>query len=201
MSKTELKRLARNRSIFTRTGNWIWANTDSITKWLQVIALIVTASWVYFKFRTTEAGALETPAFVSTTLHGDWRNDPAPGSCWIDFNVTIRNDGLTTFEVASTQLSVWRIDPMEQPDTFTFVDLSKIEQTDVLTQKSPASILIDKFPTKTARQADFTWVYAKMPHEGLYVFKATALDVSGKTLGSAASWTDRLCRNQTSNTK
>jgi flagellar biogenesis protein FliO len=50
--------------------NVVWENTEKLTKWIQVIALVVTAVWVYFRFSEEEASSLET-TFVVTAEHQD----------------------------------------------------------------------------------------------------------------------------------
>jgi hypothetical protein len=83
----------------TNIFSWIWANTDSITKWIQVAALVVAGYWTYTRFIRVDAPALETVARVEMkdpffTAHDD--------SCRVKIGVVVLNEGHTSFEVGRT---------------------------------------------------------------------------------------------------
>ena len=40
--------------------DWVWRNTDNLTKWLQIAGLIVAGYWAYTRFSVVEAPSLET---------------------------------------------------------------------------------------------------------------------------------------------
>ena len=172
----------------------IWENTDSITKWLQVTALIFAAIWTYFTFRITQEGGLQTPLDVGANLSFNWRPTPEPGSCWVTNVVNVKNDGVKSFVVGRVRLTNWRKDiqsPVGQPQFLNFPELEKSAPASVIT---PQSLLITLVAPKVNIHDAFTWIINDRPPSGLYIFRVDIEDQKGAVLGSAAAWTDRLCQ-------
>jgi hypothetical protein len=176
-------------------SSWVWANTDSLTKWLQVTALISAALWTYFRFRTSEAPGLETPPTVSMILNWTWRPDPpSSGSCWVSTQVEVNDVGVTSFEVTKIRLKTWHQDLRLQPDKLNFIDVPQIEAAPPAVEVTPKSPIIRRFAPKVDIHDAFTWIVDGRPVPGFYVFYADIEDKRGAVLGSANGWTDRLCQ-------
>src|SRR5215472_17366377 len=85
-------------------GEVIWDNTDSLTKWIQVIALAFAAIWTFLTFRETQAPTLRTPAGVGANLSVNWHGNPQAGYCWVQATFTISDEGANSFDVGSTHV-------------------------------------------------------------------------------------------------
>jgi hypothetical protein len=179
---------------FGLIGQWLWTNTDGLTKWLQVLAVIFAAVWTYLRFQTSEAPSLKTPLSVSSVLRHTWRGDPDPGSCWVETVIEVRNLGITSFDVGSVRLRTWRKNLEPSSGKLEFVDFTQIEKDGPTSDMAPQSLIIGRYAPKTEIHDAFTWIYNGKPEPGLYIFMADVVDKRGSILGSAASWTDRLCR-------
>ncbi len=82
---------------------WIWANTEPLTKWIQVLALSVAAYWTYTRFLVGEKPSLETRLDITSSLR--WEDPgPSPGTCYVFFDV----------EVTSSRSGINRASPGEQ---------------------------------------------------------------------------------------
>jgi hypothetical protein len=182
------------RGRFAIFAKWLWANTDTLTKWLQVAALIFTAIWAYFRFQTSEAPGLKTPLAVSNNLKWTSRGEPSPGSCWIEAIIEVNNPGVTTYDVRKVQQRTWRKNLKVQSRELEFMNFPQIENESPIAEISPQSLIVRRYAPKTDIHDSFTWLHNDRPEPGLYIFRADVEDKQGRILGSAASWTDQLCR-------
>lgn len=176
--------------------HWLWSNTDAITKWLQVVALLFAAIWTYLIFKDSQAPSLETgPAISNDLTFSNWRAQPAPGWCQINVAVTINNVGVKAFDVGGVRLRIWHQELKLAPG-MNFIDLHTIEGHTPLFDQSPITTLTDHFPPKKNIHQGFNWLYSGEAPTGWYIFGASVMDKKGKQLGSADSWTGQLCNPQ-----
>jgi len=42
--------MAKRLDALSKPVKWIWANTEPLSKWIQILALIVAAYWAYVRF-------------------------------------------------------------------------------------------------------------------------------------------------------
>lgn len=85
----------------------LWANTDNITKWIQIVALAVAAYWAYTKFQLGEAPSLKPNASVTGSLS----TEPShiAGDCYIEFQVGVENVGKVEFDVKRVRIRAWQV--------------------------------------------------------------------------------------------
>jgi hypothetical protein len=179
-----------------RLKSWIWNNTDPLTKWLQVIALVAAAGWTFYTFRGLEAGSLEKTVGLGIDLRPAWRTDSSPPSCWALLTVDVNNVGVRSFDIAKLSLQVRRIDlPDRTTGSSSFLDMWKLEHDNPpFYDLTPNSALIRHFSPKAELHDGFTLIFYGRPQPGLYIFRAEIFDESGKSIAFGRFWTDRLCQ-------
>ena len=176
----------------------IWSNTDDVTKWIQVAALVFAASWTYLTFRETEAPSLESPAHVSDELKGNWRPEPAPGSCSVSSLFGVANQGVQSFDVADVRVRLWRINLPARPGGYLFVDIPMLEgQYKPLADFNPTSPLTGHYAPKTDHHAGFTWIFYAPPSNDLFLSQIDAFDKAKHLVGQASEWSDQICVKET----
>jgi hypothetical protein len=175
--------------------SWIWRNTDQLTKWLQVLALLAAAGWTIYKFRGLEASSFERNAAVSVELKPEWHADSAGGTCWTNVVVEVNNIGTRSFDVAKINLEAWFVGmPVRATGTFEVLDLPRIEhEQPSLWKRTPDSGLIRHFSPKSDLHDAFTWISYGRPPAGLYIVRAEILDKPGQSIGFATAWKNSLC--------
>jgi hypothetical protein len=87
------------------TVSWIWTNTDSITKWIQVVALVVAGYWAYTRFIRVDAPSLEPVAHLELVGSVLSQHDDL---CRINVKLVVHNDGHTSFDVGRVQVQGWQ---------------------------------------------------------------------------------------------
>jgi hypothetical protein len=171
----------------------IWKNTDNLTKWIQVAALVFAASWTYLTFRETQAPSLETPASVSAEINGNWRPEPAPGSCNMFAIFRVQDLGVKSFDVASSRVRLWR-KPLPAQDRFLFLDIPKFENESQPVDDIKSTVtLVGHYAPKTDLHATFNWIFYGQPSNDLFFAKIELLDKSGNPVGNAFAWDDQVC--------
>ena len=175
-------------------GRWIWVNTDPLTKWLQVVAIIITTGWVFFKFSRGEAPSLELRSSLESTLDSTLAADSSAKWCDVHYKVTVRSEGITSFDVTEVHIQAWWNElPRPIPGKPFFLDPRELQKGKSVIDISPPSSLCRHFsPQQTAWQT-FDWIWTDKPQPGLYIFQAVIQDRHGAQLGLAQTWTDHLC--------
>jgi len=175
-------------------GQAIWANTDNLTKWIQVIALVFAAIWTFFTFRATEAPSLRTPAGVGASLTVSWHGNPQPPYCWVQASFSISDDGANSLEVGSTRVRVWRFPIGSQTQGNTMVDFAKLESsTSPIADFRPDTVLNGHYGPKTKVHATFPWIFYGAPSSDLLFTQIDVLDKSNRPLGTASAWNNGIC--------
>src|SRR5580658_8915784 len=95
---------SRNRSWISRTMHTAWANTDTITKWVQLVVVLVGGLWTYYIYHETEASKTETTVDVGARLSPFWVNTPGSKHCLARAEIGVRNQGIRSFDVTSAQV-------------------------------------------------------------------------------------------------
>jgi hypothetical protein len=175
-----------------RPDKWIWENTDSITKWLQVLALVFAAIWTYVVFRDTEAPSLETPVAVGAALDGKLIDQ---STCELVASFDINNPGLRTVAVDKIRVRLWTwpIKADRMNGKLYYLDLDRPPATTLFDQM-PTTALIAKYAPKTHLYAFFAFHYAGgSPAESYFLARADALDSKQKLIGYAYALKRNIC--------
>lgn len=150
--------------------------------------------WTFLTFRETEAPSFETPAKVSADLGGCWRQDPAPGSCWISAILGVADQCVKTFDIASTRVRTWRIALSAQPRNFVYLDIPTLQDHNTpLADFRPNSPLIGHYGPKADIHAGFSWIFYGPRSNDLFLVQIDVFDKSSHEVGQAAAWSDRIC--------
>jgi hypothetical protein len=170
--------------------NWLWANTDSITKWLQVTALLFAAGWTYLIFKDTEAPSLETPLAVETDLQGVVLNQT---TCELVAKIDINNPGLRTIAVDHVQARIWLIKDIPLKEGLNYVDLETVPGSPIYNH-TPTSALNTQYPPKTHLSVGLVYIYSGVQSAGWYfLLRAEAFNSKGKRLGYAYALRRNIC--------
>jgi len=173
-----------------KTLVWIWANTDNITKWIQIVALIVAGYWAYTRFFRTEAPSLETAA----SLELDVNEHQVGDSCRVTISVGIINKGRSSFDVGRVQIRGWHSGaPQAAVASPVYFDLNKMEQgTKVLDADPPSDLFLNQhYPPGRQGHQTFDWEFKRL--DGLNLFRVDAYDRRGTLLSNARHWELRSC--------
>jgi hypothetical protein len=170
---------------------WIWSNTDNISKWVQVAALMVAGYWSYTRFFKVEAPSLET---VTRVEINKLRYTPSVTSCRLTIPVVIYNEGHTSFDVGRVQLRGWRSVALQgtvgNPAYFNVNDMRN--GTPVLNADPPADLVLNRgYPPGSHLDQAFTWDFIGL--HGLYLFEVDVYDGDDKPLGRAFVWDEPSC--------
>ena len=173
----------------------IWNHTDSVTKWLQILALILAGGWAYFHFRKVEGPTLETRLAIGQDLRSEILKSD---SCLVTFGTRIQNVGVASVYVAKVQVRIWSTPlPTPSSEKLTYFDLNKIEQTNPI--EAPrvleGSNLLGHYPPGTERDETNHWTMPPQTRQArqVYIFRMDAFDGQGKFLGSGQQWSPDVC--------
>jgi hypothetical protein len=176
----------------------IWANTDSITKWIQVVALVVAAYWAYTRFFIVEAPSLQPTAHLTfdelrCNEEGNTCSSAA-NACRIKIAVTVKNDGRSSFDVGRVQIRAWRSDkPQPTAQAPAYFDVDKMEHgTPVLNSDPPPDLFLNRhYPPGSQYDQSFSWEFARL--DGVYVFRVDAYNDQKKLLSNVRVWRELVC--------
>jgi hypothetical protein len=175
---------------------WVWTNTDPLTKWLQIVALIVAAYWAYSRFTFVEAPSLEPIVIVTSKLYRSEPN-PIPSTCIVTFQVIVRNEGSVSFDVKGVDVRGWPF-IVDKPNSSlpTYVDVGKIQGLKPIVDAPSASLhsqyLIGHYSPKSARDETFSWIFAA-PTASSYLFEADVKGSDDKILRDTRLFSLGIC--------
>jgi hypothetical protein len=176
------------------SGRWIWSNTDTLKKWIEILALIVAAYWTYNKFIRIDEPALERRPWVNGDLAVKLHTNATPQYCEVTYTVTLKNQGLTSFDVAAIHVRAWRNELPKPTLHPTFLDMKGLEKGDRFINETPrTSTLLRHFEPQRETWQTFTWILDAKQEPGLYMFGVDAEDQRKQSLGIARSWTLDFC--------
>jgi hypothetical protein len=167
----------------------VWDNTDNITKWLQIVALIVAGYWAYTRFRVGEAPSLEPRLGIGTQGPNIYPG-PTQGTCHVQTDVVVSNDGKTSFDLKSVHLEVFHSN-LPQPsdriraplDERVFEEPSnRLFEGDVL-----LPLLLRHYAPGDHNDQTMSWIIRNQPNQ-IYLIKITAnaIDKHGHTLSAVS---------------
>jgi hypothetical protein len=181
--------------LIVKTIRWMWANTDSITKWIQILALAVAAYWTYTRFLSGEKPSLETRVNISTSLK-DEKPGPAPGTCYVYLDVQLQNQGTVSFDATGARIRAWRSSlPLPPaPRTIQYLNPKDFERGQQLIDNSDPDLLKMHFSPGESAGRTYTWVFRAQPR-GIYLFKVdieTSNGAEHKHI-TTQTWSQNLC--------
>jgi hypothetical protein len=173
---------------------WIWANTEPLTKWIQVLALSVAAYWTYTRFLVGEKPSLETRLDITSNLRWEDRG-PRPETCYVFFDVEVKNEGRVSFDVERPHIRAWRSDPPKPvADVAQYIDMEEFENGSKVIDNSDSRLLNMHFAPGERAWRTFSWVFRAQP-PGVYLFRIDmdALHDREVTHVNARSWGQDIC--------
>jgi hypothetical protein len=170
---------------------WIWANTDKITKWAQIVGLILAGYWTYTKFFRVEAPSLAIVAQIelnhpSITQHGD--------SCRLRIPIIIHNEGHTSFDVGRLQIQGWHSEkPLATMESPAYFNMKMLKEGKLFlnVDSLPDSYLNKNYPPGYSYDQDFQWDFKHI--DPLFLFEINAYDKENKLLNSVRWWGEEPC--------
>jgi hypothetical protein len=175
-------------------GRWIWSNTDTLKKWVEILALIVAAYWTYNRFIRVEAPSLERRPRIYGELSVNLHSNATPTYCEVTYIVTIKNQGLTSFDVEAIHIQAWRNELPKPAPNGTFLDMKELEKGYRFINLTPqTSTLLRHFEPQGETWQSFTWILDAKQEPGLYMFGVDAEDERKQSLPTARSWTLNFC--------
>jgi len=170
----------------------IWANTDNITKWIQVVALVFAAVWTFWKFFLTEVPSLQTPLQVQASVRKEWHQEPAPGACWVLAVFNVANQGVKSFDVAFAEVRTWRVTLPARDGNYAFVDVTSHENDTPLTHTHLASPIAGHYAPKKGVIHTLSWIFYGPPSSDLLLTQIVLFDKSNEPVGQASAW-NQIC--------
>ncbi len=175
-------------------ARWVWANTDHISKWIQIIGLAVAAYWAYTRFRVGEKPSLEIRVDASEHLKYE-SPGPFPNSCYVYFDLLLTNQGAVSFDVKGARIRAWRATIPEQlTSSPMYIDPKELEHGQQIIDISRTNLLDMHFSPGESAGRTFTWVLRKPP-PGIYLFMIdlNAINARERKHISLTTWSQNLC--------
>lgn len=172
-------------------GELIWANTDKITKWVQVLALVIAAYWAVTRFLLVDAPSLQRHAEVSTTRSEYFK---LQSDCYVSQVVSIRNAGVRSFDITKIEIRAWRTNlPGLKSEDSKFVNFDEIEGSKpvIQTELKPEALVRRYSPNDGSHQT-FTWDIP-VGNFSLTIFRADAYSGDDK-VGYAEDYQSTICQ-------
>jgi hypothetical protein len=133
---------------------WVWTNTDAIAKWVQIAALFVAAYWAYTRFLTGEKPTLEERVDVATSL-SDERPGPYRDTCYVYFNLKLKNQGIASFDIDGIHIQAWRSIIPPSSGIATCIDPLEFENGQKIVDMNNAKLLSMHFAPGEGAERDF----------------------------------------------
>jgi hypothetical protein len=177
----------------------IWANTDPITKWVQVVALALAAYWTVTRYLLVEAPSLERNVGITSDLTEEFR---VSTGCYVKYAITINNGGNVSFDVSKIQIRGWRanLPGLSGSEESQFLNLDVLESSKLIVDTDrdfswfPAEGLVRHYSSKQNFTQSFSWVIP-VRNSTLCIFRADVY--SGQQwLGHSRSARVGLCNEK-----
>jgi len=177
-------------------GRVIWASTDSLTKWIQVIALCIAAGWTFTNYSVADKPSLEPNISVDANLITD-NNGWEPGTCIAKYTTTLANEGKVSFDVKEIHFLAWRLDtPKAKAQEATYVDSQEFSRGELIVDQPIRSspILLKHYAPGQRAHQDFTWILRRQK-PGITSFTVEVGAISGKrrASGYGQGWSKDIC--------
>jgi hypothetical protein len=172
---------------------WIWVNTEPLTKWVQVAALIVAAYWAYVRFSLGEKPNLETRIGVTSRL----TTEPGPlvGTCYVFLDYNLSNQGIASFDVRSVRIRAWRRElPSLASDSPQFIDTNELENGVQIIDNNSKGLLDMHFAPGESSGRTFSWVFPRQK-PAFHLFQVDVEAENGKDIKniSTQAWSQDVC--------
>jgi hypothetical protein len=158
------------------------------------VALATAAYWTYTRFLVGEKPSLETRVDITSNLK--WENrGPTSGTCYVFFDVQLKNEGVSSFDVKGARIRAWRSElPTLGNEAAQFVDVDHLEHGQNVVDKSDTRLLDMHFAPGERAWRTFTWIFREQP-PAIYLFR---IDMDAERNGdlthiSARSWSQDVC--------
>ncbi len=170
----------------------IWANTDQITKWLQVFALCLAGFWTYRTFNLGEAPSLAPTPAVEGKLSWE-KSSSSTSNCLMSFHVSIENVGKSAFNIDQVRVRVWRDSlPLPTTNTLSYFDVDAVQDSSPQYDHTFGhGNLVKRYSPRDSSSQTYTWVIPQQT-SGIYLVRADA-ESSGRSLGFGRQWLDEIC--------
>lgn len=174
-----------------------WKSTDSVTKWIQVIALCVAGWWTFTNFLVADKPSLEPNLSIKAELKVD-RKDFLPDTCLAQYTIIIKNEGKISFDVKDIHFYAWSDElPEPQPgQEATFWDVQEVSKgTKIVDQQIDNAYLYRHYSPGQELKQDFNWIVRrqKTPKVMAFVVDVTALSGKKTTVVHARGVKDHVC--------
>jgi|CZKJ01.1.fsa_nt_gi hypothetical protein len=198
-------------NIFQAAGRAIWASTDSLTKWIQVIALCIAAWWTFTNYSVADKPSLEPNMSVDSSLQ-TYSKGSEPNTCLKYYSIKVKNDGKVSFDVNGLHFLAWHVESLKAgPQEATFINEQNLSRGEKIIDlsipsKDPpitSSSLIRHYPPGQGFQQDFTWIL-RQQKPGITYFTVEVSAKSGKksvlgydstksVVGYGSTWSNDVC--------
>lgn len=184
---------------------------DTISKLAQIAALAVAGWWAYDQFHRTVQPGLEFRGTVETNL--DWTKSSDPKDCLANLDISIKNDGVSSFNVSKMLVRGWlftsdkklqsandRSIPKPTIDRPVPVELDEIEQGEpfyVREYTQEGDSLNGHYPPGVSFHESYNFVFHKARGQGV-VFKVDVKTAENVTQFVPSAWvSDETCTIET----
>ena len=177
----------------SKSMKWIWANTEPLSKWIQVVALILAAYWAYFRFSLGEKPTLETR--ISVTSHLSTEPGPIPDTCYVFLDYSLSNQGVASFDIQSVHIRAWRSElPKLATDMPQFIDTKELEHGRQVVDNNSLELLNMHFSPGESAGRTFTWIFLKQK-PAFHLFQVDVEAANGKDMKhiSTQTWSQDVC--------
>ena len=198
-----------------RIKDFVWQNTDRLSQWIQAGSILGAAIWAVLTFSETQKPSLAVRCSVGSSLEMSRDTRTGQDACASRFTVSVTNEGVTPFDVATILRQAWRIAPpnwnsgeilrfANPGDTMRYVDLAAWESkgTRVLSDSLTLG-LPRRFFASDGYHQTYTFFLGQQWDPNWYLFRADVLsnanfvtDADKKNIGFATGWTEGLCAPQ-----
>jgi hypothetical protein len=185
--------MAKRLDALSKPVKWIWANTEPLSKWIQILALIVAAYWAYVRFSLGEKPALETR--VSVTSHLSVEPGPVPDTCYVFLDYSLSNQGIAPFDIRSVHIRAWRSElPQLAPKMPQFIDTKELEHGQQVIDSSSSELLNMHFAQGESCGRTFSWIFPKQK-PAFHIFQVDVEASNGNDIKhiSTQTWSQDVC--------
>lgn len=172
---------------------WMWTNTDSLTKWAQILALIVAGYWAYTRYVRVDKPSLEPTGSVELNVE-QYGED----ACRVRIEITIKNIGHTSFDIDTLHIDGWRSETGHPTDEKPFYfSLNNMKEGQQVLNETPNDLILNQhFPAGSSANQDFTFEFKQL--KGLYMIEADAYDKHDDLHFGGTKWAEWSCPAQPS---
>lgn len=180
---------------------------DTISKGVQIVALVVAAWWAYDQFFRTVKPGLEFRGTVETNL--DWTKSSDPGDCLANLDISIKNEGVGSFNVSRILVRGWLYTSDKKLESANDRSIPKpttakpvpIELDDIETGEpfyvreytNEGEGLNGHYPPGVSFHESYMFVFSKAKGQGV-VFKVDLKTAENVTQFVPSAWsTDEIC--------